>query len=152
MWADVTNVGIMTGMTDKDRPMYLVTVEDRGRLVLPAELRRRARLERGERMAVQAEEDGSLRLERLVDRIERLTGSQAHLGPGLVDELLAERAAEARRENEEGGASSPRVALRGSSKVVAKRPRRVAVKGKRVAAKSAAKSAAKRAASAKRSR
>jgi AbrB family looped-hinge helix DNA binding protein len=138
----------MPDMADKDRPMYLVTVEDRGRLVLPAELRRRAGLERGERLAVQAEEDGSLRLERLADRLERLTGSQAHLGPGLVDELLAERAAEARRENEEDDAPSLRVALRSSSKVVAKRARKVAVKGKRAAAKPAA----KRAASAKRSR
>jgi AbrB family looped-hinge helix DNA binding protein len=110
----------MWGMATKDRPLYLVIVEDRGRVVLPAELRRRAGLERGERLAVQAQEDGSFRLERLTDRLDRLTGSQAHLGPGLVDELLADRQLEARRETDDERPQPRRVAARRSSRATVK--------------------------------
>lgn len=78
-----------------------VVVGDRGRVVLPSDIRARLGLEPGDRMLLSAEEDGSLRL-RPYRAVAKLgMGLLADLAPGdgsMVDELIAERRAEARRE------------------------------------------------------
>lgn len=71
---------------------------DRGRVVLPADLRQRAGLETGTRLILIENEDGIVLLtrEQLKQRVRaKLTGRS------LVDELLAERRREAAREDAE---------------------------------------------------
>jgi len=76
-----------------------LTLGERGRLVVPAETRKRLGLEAGDRL-VMTEEGGGLRLLPLRERIEALRGAWAPLAPGrdLAGELIAERQAEAARE------------------------------------------------------
>lgn len=77
-----------------------VTIGDRGRVVLPSSIRSALGLETGMRMLVSAEEDGSLTLRpyRAVAEESRGMFSDLVKGGSLVDELLAERRAEARSE------------------------------------------------------
>ncbi|MGH8248165.1 MAG: AbrB/MazE/SpoVT family DNA-binding domain-containing protein [Gammaproteobacteria bacterium] len=76
---------------------------NRGRLVLPAKVRRRLKLRQGDRMVLIVHSDGSLRLASLRDQVKKVQGMFSHLNAGgsLVDELIRERREEARRENEE---------------------------------------------------
>lgn len=77
-----------------------VTIGDRGRLVLPAPVRSALGLKPGTRMLLSTETDGSLRLRpyrALADESRGLFAELAERG-SLVDELLAERRAEASRE------------------------------------------------------
>ena len=70
-----------------------------GRVLIPAELRRQMRLESGGMVNAELV-DGELRLLSpavALDRLERLF-APLRAGPSLVDELLAERRAEAARE------------------------------------------------------
>ncbi len=85
-------------MTNDDKPR-VVTVGERGRLVVPVDLRHRLHLEPGDRVLL-SEDRGGLRVESFAARVDRLTGTAPELA-GAVDELLAERRAEARRENSE---------------------------------------------------
>ena len=73
----------------------------RGRLVLPARVRRRLGFREGDRMILMVEPDGSLRLVSLRDQVRKLKGAYKHLAPGvsLAKELIRERRQEARREN-----------------------------------------------------
>lgn len=78
---------------------YPVRLGDRGRLVLPAEVRRALALESGDELVARLDDDGV----RLVSRralARRARGTLARLAPGrdLVAELLAERRTEAERE------------------------------------------------------
>jgi AbrB family looped-hinge helix DNA binding protein len=76
----------------------------RGRLVIPAELRARFGWREGDRMMLIVGPDGIVRLESRDDVVERGLGLFAHLGrPGqsVVDELIAERRAEAAAEEAE---------------------------------------------------
>ena len=77
-----------------------VTIGDRGRIVLPSSIRSALGLEPGTRMLVSAEDDGSLTLRpyRAVAEESRGLFSGLVKGGSLVDELLAERRAEADRE------------------------------------------------------
>jgi AbrB family looped-hinge helix DNA binding protein len=77
-----------------------VVVGDRGRLVLPASVRSALGLKRGTRMLLSTETDGSLRLRPYRTVADESRGVFADLtGAGsLVDELLADRRAEAERE------------------------------------------------------
>jgi AbrB family looped-hinge helix DNA binding protein len=77
-----------------------VTMGDRGRLVLPASVRSALGLKRGTRMLVSTEDDGSLRLRPYRAVADQSRGLFADLAEGgsLVDELLAERRADAKRE------------------------------------------------------
>lgn len=77
-----------------------VTIGDRGRLVLPASIRSTLGLEPGTRMVISAEDDGSLRLRpyRVVADESRGLFADLAKSASLVDELLAERRAEAKRE------------------------------------------------------
>ncbi|MGH2887310.1 MAG: AbrB/MazE/SpoVT family DNA-binding domain-containing protein [Solirubrobacteraceae bacterium] len=77
-----------------------VTVGDRGRLVLPSSIRSALGLKRGSRLLLSTEDDGSLRLRpyRAVADQSRGLFSDLSKSGSLVDELLAERRAEANRE------------------------------------------------------
>ena len=81
-----------------------VVIGERGRLVLPAAVRAELGLEPGTRLLLRTEPDGSLRLRpyRVVAEQGRgLLAGLAPAGESMVDELLAERRAEAARENAE---------------------------------------------------
>ena len=73
-----------------------VTLGERGRLVIPADTRRRLGLKTGDRLTV-SEDDGALRLLPLSARISALRGGWSDRDPerNLVDELIADRRAEA---------------------------------------------------------
>ena len=77
-----------------------VTIGDRGRLVLPSSIRSALGLQPGTRMLVTAEDDGSLTLRpyRAVAETSRGMFSGLAKGGSLVDDLLAERRAQAHRE------------------------------------------------------
>jgi AbrB family looped-hinge helix DNA binding protein len=78
----------------------LITVGDRGRLVLPSSIRTALGLTQGTRMLVSTEADGSLRLRPYRTVADQSQGMFAELttGGSLVDELIAERRAEAEPE------------------------------------------------------
>jgi AbrB family looped-hinge helix DNA binding protein len=77
-----------------------VTIGERGRLVLPASVRSALGLTPGTRMLLSTEEDGSLRLRPYRAVADNNRGRYAHLAQSgsLVEELLAERRAEAASE------------------------------------------------------
>jgi len=76
-------------------------IDQHGRLMIPAEWRQRYGIQGGSEVILRVEEDGRLRLE---TRKQRVSAAQAlvrrYIRPGrsLVDELIRERRAEARRE------------------------------------------------------
>jgi AbrB family looped-hinge helix DNA binding protein len=82
---------------------YSVTLGERGRLVLPAELRRRLSLRPGDRLVVTMEPDGGFRVISARELAHKLRGLFADVSPGvsLADELIAERRDEFRREEVE---------------------------------------------------
>ena len=82
------------------RVMNEVQLGAQGRLVIPASLRKSLNLEQGDRLIVRQEGE-SLVLERREAIESRLWGMFSHLPReiNLVDELIAERRSEARREN-----------------------------------------------------
>ena len=71
---------------------YAVTMGDRGRLVVPAELRERLHLEPGTPLLLVDTADGVVLATR--EQAKRLVRAQL-IGPSLVAELLAERRAAA---------------------------------------------------------
>ncbi len=77
-----------------------VTIGDRGRLVLPSSVRSVLGLTPGTRMLLSTEPDGSLRLRPYRAVADESRGRFAHLAAAgsLVDELIAERRAEATRD------------------------------------------------------
>ncbi|MGH2843432.1 MAG: AbrB/MazE/SpoVT family DNA-binding domain-containing protein [Solirubrobacteraceae bacterium] len=77
-----------------------ITFGDRGRVVLPSAVRSELGWVPGTRLLVTTEPDGSLRMRPYRAVAESLRGLLADVAPGepLVDELLAERRAEAARE------------------------------------------------------
>ena len=78
-----------------------VTVGERGRLVLPSSVRRELNLKPGTQMLLSTEQDGSLRLRPYRVVAEQNRGVLRDLAGGsMVEELLAERRAEAAREDE----------------------------------------------------
>ena len=82
-------------------PVYHVTVTDRGRLVLPAEIREKLKIRDGDRVSLTLEDDGAVVLQTREVALRRLTGMFKHPRPGRLasDELIAERRREARRED-----------------------------------------------------
>jgi AbrB family looped-hinge helix DNA binding protein len=78
-------------------------VNQNGRIVIPAALRKQMGIETGETVLMDVE-DGVLRIESHALRIRRIQESlKQYIQPGrlLSDELIADRRAEARREAEE---------------------------------------------------
>jgi AbrB family looped-hinge helix DNA binding protein len=82
---------------------YAVTVADRGRLVLPAEVRERLHIKEGDRLTLRVEPDGTLMIQTAEVYANSLVGMFKHLAPGrsLGDELIAERRREAAMEERE---------------------------------------------------
>nr|WP_299652466.1 AbrB/MazE/SpoVT family DNA-binding domain-containing protein [uncultured Jannaschia sp.] len=88
-------------------PSYRIPLQENGRMILPAELRRALGVGKGDRVVVRS--DG--------DRIEITTAARSRARArarlqdlyaarsGVVDELIAERRAEARREGDDDGAA-----------------------------------------------
>ena len=81
----------------------MLKLGDRGRLVLPAALRRRLSLRTNDRLLATLEPDGSLRLTTAREAARRGRGLLRELDPSardglLSEELLAERRREAARE------------------------------------------------------
>ena len=76
---------------------------ERGRVVIPAEVRQRLDLKVGEQMVLVVQDDGSMRLTPWKTVLRNTRGMFAHVAPGvsLVDELIADRRAEAAREERE---------------------------------------------------
>jgi len=78
-----------------------ITVGDRGRIVLPAKLRRAVGLQAGDELLAQVSGDGSVRLDPRRLRAQRDRGAFAELrtAESLADELIAERRAEVSRDD-----------------------------------------------------
>ena len=89
--------------TSNQSEHYTLNLGARGRLVLPAPLRQLLGLKEGDRLVVTVQADGSLRLISLREQVSRLQGVFKDIAPfvSLVDELIAERREEARREREQ---------------------------------------------------
>ncbi len=86
-----------------EREQFSVTVGARGRVVLPAALRERLGVGEGDKLVLTVQPDGSVKLVSVRDAVRRARGLFAQLAPpgvSLVDELIAERREEARREDE----------------------------------------------------
>ncbi len=93
----------MSHKTATSRKGNTVVLGDRGRIVLPADLRKRLGLKPGSKFAIDTEEDGSIRLRPYAAIAQATVGMYAHLAPegvSMVDELIAERRREARLEEE----------------------------------------------------
>jgi len=82
---------------------YPIVLGDRGRIVLPAPVRARLGLRSGDRFLARVEDDGSVRLVPYRQVVEAGRGLYAAHAPGrtLSEELIAERRAEAAREEAE---------------------------------------------------
>ena len=80
---------------------YVLHLGDRGRLVLPARVRKQLRLKTGEELLLTVDDDGAMRLTNRRQRLDRLQGMFASIEPHrkLSDELIRERRLEARRES-----------------------------------------------------
>jgi AbrB family looped-hinge helix DNA binding protein len=82
---------------------YSIQLGNRGRLVLPAEVRRRLDLHDGDRIILSFDDEGSLRLVSARQAARRTRGLLRRIAPALQDrrlaeELIADRRAEAARE------------------------------------------------------
>jgi AbrB family looped-hinge helix DNA binding protein len=82
---------------------YVVPLQENGRMILPADLRQALRISKGDRIVLRAEGD---RVELTTARHERRRAQEIFrryvpAGTQIVDEFIAERRAEARREDEE---------------------------------------------------
>lgn len=79
---------------------YTLQLGNRGRIVLPAEVRHRLDLKQGDRLILSVEADGTLLLPGARALAQRLQGMFADVDPGvdLADELIADRRAEARQD------------------------------------------------------
>jgi len=77
-----------------------VTVAERGRLVLPAEVRERLHIRDGDRLALVVDPDGTIRLQTADVLARSLLGAYKHLSPRrrAVDELIKDRRREAAME------------------------------------------------------
>ena len=80
---------------------YPLHLGPRGRVVLPAPVRRELGLEEGDRLVLTIEGSGKVTIRSLREQAKKCAGLFARVAPGrnLVDELLAERREEARRES-----------------------------------------------------
>ena len=82
---------------------YVTSVAARGRVVIPASVRERLGWHEGNQIVLTVQPDGSLRMRSARQVVEGTAGIFRHLAQGqrLVDELIAERRKEARREDDD---------------------------------------------------
>jgi AbrB family looped-hinge helix DNA binding protein len=99
---DDTNISISPGLWyDLEMSPTIITVGDRGRMVLPSPLRRELRLDAGTRLLVVAQPDGSVCLRPFRTAAEQGYGLLNRIAPrrgSAVAELAAERKREAELE------------------------------------------------------
>ena len=76
-------------------------LDERGRLVLPVELRRRLGLNAGDEVRISEEGEGVLRVESRRAAARALIGLAGPPGQGVLEELRAERSREAAAEDRE---------------------------------------------------
>lgn len=91
----------MAHKKSKSEAAYAARVGARGRLVLPAELRRRFRIEEGERLLFHVDPQGRLRVTTAAERVRntrKILGRLVRTDRDLADELIRERREEAERE------------------------------------------------------
>lgn len=88
------------GADDPTPEGFQVVVADRGRIVLPAEVRERLEIKDGDRLWLVIDADGTLRIRTRGVIIRSMVGMFKHLSPerSAVDELIAERRREAAME------------------------------------------------------
>src|SRR5262245_49523097 len=82
--------------------VFHVAMGERGRLVLPAEIRERLGIRQGDRLALILEEDGTVAIKTREVALNDLQGSFRHLAPRdhyASDDVIAERRREARLED-----------------------------------------------------
>ena len=87
---------------DEQIPVFQLTVGERGRLVLPAEVRDKLQIKDGDPIALILENDGTITLKTRDVAIRSVRGMLKHLAtPGKLasDELIAERRREAKIED-----------------------------------------------------
>src|SRR4051812_17764031 len=86
---------------------FSAVVGDRGRFVLPAEVRRHLGVHPGDRLIISIDEDGAVRMVSARELAHRSRGTYRHVAPGrsLTDELIAERRREAQMEDAEDEAA-----------------------------------------------
>ena len=101
MWDNLYMAHRATKPTETET--YVLQVGERGRVVLPAKVRKRLSLSPGDRVVLNVDTSGDMRLASLTRKIEKGMGMFADVAPEriLSEELIAERREEARRENEE---------------------------------------------------
>lgn len=89
------------------RQAFSVVLGERGRIVLPAEVRQRLDVQPGDRLILIVE-NKEARLVSAREQISRIAGCLRDLGPGvsMVDELIAERRAEAAREEADAASAA----------------------------------------------
>ncbi|MFA5787769.1 MAG: AbrB/MazE/SpoVT family DNA-binding domain-containing protein [Actinomycetota bacterium] len=85
----------------RQRETYELQVGDRGRVVLPAKLRQKLALRKGDRMVARLEANNVIRVEALAGSVRSFRGAyrDAATGRDLVSELLQERRREVERES-----------------------------------------------------
>jgi AbrB family looped-hinge helix DNA binding protein len=91
----------MAHIAEASRPeTYRLQLGERGRVVLPARVRQRLKLNPGDRLVLIVDESGDMRLASLNRQIEKCRGMFADKEPHRIasEELIAERREEARRE------------------------------------------------------
>ena len=96
--------------------VFQISMGERGRLVLPAEIRDRLGISQGDSIALIMESDGTVSLKTREVALNDLQGSFKHLAPSdhyASDDLIAERRRQARMED---GGDAPRVSRRAPSK------------------------------------
>jgi len=88
--------------------VFQISMGERGRLVLPAEIRDRLGIRQGDPLALIVERDGTVSLKTREVALNDLQGSFKHLAPSgryASDDLIAERRRQARLED--GGPAEP---------------------------------------------
>ena len=87
-----------------DGAAFRVALGDRGRLVLPVQVRKRLNLRTGDNLVLTLEPDGSLRLRTVRQVVRETRGLYRAKTPNrsLSEELIAERRKEARRDTSSG--------------------------------------------------
>ena len=88
--------------TDHPPEHFSISLGERGRIVLPAQLRRRLDLHPGDRLIITVDKEGGFRVVSARELARRMRGLFRDIAPGrsLADELIAERREEARREDQ----------------------------------------------------
>ena len=90
----------MASASESSRTLYEVPIQDNGRLILPAALRRSLGLAKGDKVIIETEGDAitltTARLRR--KRVQQIAAQYRQPGAKVVDEFLSEKRTDAARE------------------------------------------------------